>query len=60
MLQSEMDDKISALRIEKLMLIKSKERVTDSDKILAIEKRIVQVNNEMKELRRKFKNEIKK
>lgn len=55
-----MDDKISALRIEKLMLIKSKERVTDSDKILAIEKRIVQVNNEMKELRRKFKNEIKK
>lgn len=57
MKQKELDDLIGSLRMEKLMLIKSKDRVTDDIKIKAIEKKIVEVNKEMKNLREKFKKE---
>lgn len=58
--REELDEKISSLRIEKLMLQKSKERVTDDTKIKAIEKRILEVNKEMKEEIEKFKKEKEK
>lgn len=60
MKREELDDKIGALRIEKLMLQKSKERVTDDTKIKAIEKRILEVNKEMKEEIENFKKEKEK
>ena len=55
-----LDDKIGALRIEKRMLQKSMERVTDDTKIKAIEKRILEVNKEMKEEIENFKKEKEK
>lgn len=58
--REELDEKIGALRIEKLMLQKSKERVTDDAKIKAIDKRIIDVNKEMKEEIEKFKKEKEK
>ena len=58
--REELDEKIGALRIEKLMLQKSKERVTDDTKIKAIEKRILEVNKEMKEEIENFKKEKEK
>ncbi len=60
MKQNDLDDLIGSLRMEKLMLIKSKDRVTDDIKIKAIEKKIVEVNKEMKNLREKFKKEKEK
>lgn len=57
MTQSELDDLIGSLRTEKLMLIKSKEKVTDDTKIKAIEKRILEVNKQMMDLREKYKKE---
>ncbi len=60
MKQKELDDAISEVRTEKLMLIKTKAKLTDDSKIKAIEKRIVAVNKEMKNLRDKFKKEKEK
>ena len=58
--REKLDDKIGALRIEKLMLQKSRERVTDDTKIKAIDKKILEVNKEMKEEIEKFKKEKEK
>lgn len=57
MKREELDNKISLLRTEKLMLIKSKAKHKDLLKIKAIEKRIVEVNKEMKNLREDYKKE---
>ena len=57
MQQTELDKRIKAIRLEKSMLKKSLDLITDDSKKLQTEKKIVILNNDMKKLREQFKKE---
>ncbi len=59
-MQEELDQKIATLRMEKLMLLRTKEKCNDKEELFSIEKKIIEVNLKMKDLRKKYKEKILK